>query len=89
MVDDTAGGYAYIARILSDLADHTITRQGVWQWWSRRDRNGFPEGSLIPSGSGRTSHRVFGQDEVISWWKEHYQTAESVFTSVAESGNIG
>lgn len=69
--DDSMAGYAALARIVNELAGHHVSRQGVWQWWNRRARNGFPEGELIPSNSGRTSHRVFRVGDVLAWWKSN------------------
>jgi hypothetical protein len=67
--DDEMIGYAAIARLVNSMSDAVVSRQGVWQWWNRRARNGFPEGVLTPSGSGRTSHRVFRTGDITAWWK--------------------
>jgi hypothetical protein len=92
-VNDTADrlvGYAEAGRVLTAVAGYPITRQGVWQWWHRRERNGFPEGVLVPSVSGRTSHRVFRQADVTAWYLEwrRRQSSSLMFTPYEESGMI-
>lgn len=42
-----------------------VSRQQVYAWWSRRERNGFP--------AGRTTQRgqTFDFDEVLAWHKAY------------------
>jgi hypothetical protein len=92
-IADRMIGYAESGRVLSRIAGYPVTRQGVWQWWHRRERNGFPEGVLVPSASGRTSHRVFRQADVTAWYQEWRRRQLSpysalMFTPREEPGRI-
>jgi hypothetical protein len=86
------GGYADTARLLSRLAGYPISRQGVWQWWDRRDRSGFPEGEKIPTAGHRREHRVFDPSEVIVWWHDYQRkmslSSRKSFTLEPEDGII-
>lgn len=90
---ERAIGYAGVARLLSSLAGRPVSRQGVWQWWHRRGRTGFPEGCLVIRTPGRQAHRVFDRDEVVVWWREHenqlsLRYSRKLFTPAAEGGKV-
>lgn len=85
------GGYTDTARDLSKLAGRRISRQGVWQWWHRRAKTGFPEGQLTVRTLGRLPHRFFDPEEVAVWWRDHGQHlpySRKVFTPDAEGGIV-
>lgn len=66
VISDADDGYARMAAVITGLSGRAVSRQCVWQWWRRRDRTGFPEGTLT---LGRTKHhRVFSEDAVTVWW---------------------
>lgn len=58
------GGWTEVARALSTPAQ-TVSRQRVYAWWSRRDRNGFPES--LPLGVKRR----FNIAEVVEWYARY------------------
>jgi len=64
--DTTKPGYASVARAISIAAGREVSRQCVFQWWKRRDRTGFPEGYLAPSGL--KEKRAFQPEAVREWW---------------------
>ena len=37
------GGFTEVARRLSDAGPRAVSRQGVYSWWRRRARSGFPD----------------------------------------------
>lgn len=69
-----SGGYQDVASLLTLKFDDAITRQRVWMWWSRRARNGFPEGWDRPTAKGGV--RRFYLDEVVEWYKAAYGEGE-------------
>lgn len=62
------GGWTEVARALSTPAQ-TVSRQRVYAWWSRRDRNGFPE-SVAVTGTDRMIRR-FNIAEVAEWYAQY------------------
>lgn len=70
------GGFTDVARALSgdDPDDPHVSRQGVYMWWSRRDRNGFPDPYTIQimTKKGRKRRKlVFDIDEVRDWYQAY------------------
>lgn len=61
------GGLTVVARELSAARGKLVTRQGVYMWWKRRARNGFPDRRPMPNGKG-TKRELFDIDEVIAWY---------------------
>lgn len=66
-----AGGYKTTASILECIFKVPICRQNVWMWWSRRKKNGFPEGFMQDARNGRPI-RWFHTAEVIDWYCNNY-----------------
>lgn len=58
------GGYSDIARLLTVRGPRTVSRQGVYEWYMRRDRNGFPEEAAY-TGNGRKLFRI---SEILAWY---------------------
>jgi hypothetical protein len=64
------GGYTDAARFLTENRGRPVSKQQVWVWWSRRERNGFPEGWERTTRGGGV--RRFYLDEVLAWHLERY-----------------
>ena len=76
-----SGGYTQAAAVLSAKTGLAISRQRVWIWWSRRSRNGFPEGwKRLTKGGGV---RRFYLDEVLAWYRDNYH----VHVDVTDAGH--
>lgn len=54
------GGFSAVARALS-TDEKPVTRQRVYMWYKRRERNGFPERDT----------RGFSFAEVAAWYAEY------------------
>lgn len=66
------GGFTAVAEALNarfPFAD-TFTRQRIWTWWHRRNRNGFPDRKPVTGKDGRT-RQLFSIEEVAGWWKSY------------------
>lgn len=68
--DRASGGYTEVAAALTARLGTPVSRQRVWMWWSRRARNGFPNGWVRPTYRGGV--RQFHVDEVLAWYDAHY-----------------
>ncbi len=62
-------GWTEVARALSTPAQ-VVSRQRVYAWWVRRDRNGFPEGVKLGVEHG-TNRRQFNVAEVADWYARY------------------
>lgn len=67
------GGYAEVARRLTDAGPRAVTRQGVYTWWKRRNRNGFPDYHYL-DGDGA---KQFSISEVLAWYMRYVPPPES------------
>lgn len=67
MAQRRMGGLTTVANELTETRGKLVTRQGVYMWWKRRERNGFPERHQVTVKSGLTRH-LFDIDEVIGWY---------------------
>jgi hypothetical protein len=63
-------GYTQMAQLLTKHSGWHISRQQVWVWWSRRHRNGFPNGWDRPTAGGGV--RQFDPADVLTWYDENY-----------------
>lgn len=79
-----SGGYTEVAAALSKETGMAVTRQRVWVWWSRRARNGFPEGWKRVTYSGGGVRRFY-VDDVLTWYRESYSSAVTATSSVAHA----
>jgi len=67
-------GYSAIANELTERTGRSISRQQVYTWWVRRDRNGFPEGTKCTraTSTGKSlASRQFDIDDVIDWYRTY------------------
>ena len=62
------GGLTVAARELTSVRGKLVTRQGVYMWWSRRDRNGFPERRPVVNEKTGATRLLFDLDEVLAWY---------------------
>lgn len=69
MAERRVGGFTTVANELTAIKGKTVTRQGVYMWWRRRDRNQFPERHPIPSLSSDRVRMLFDIDEVTEWYQ--------------------
>ena len=67
MTQRRMGGFTVIARELTEVRGKLVTRQGVYMWWSRKDRNGFPDRQPVTTKTGAT-RMLFDIDEVTAWY---------------------
>jgi hypothetical protein len=67
------GGFSEVARRLSDAGPRAVSRQGVYSWWKRRARNGFPDHHHL-NDDGWKEWRI---GEVISWYARYTAPPES------------
>lgn len=68
MTEKRYGGFTEVARELTAARGLLVTRQGVYAWWRRRDRNDFPDRHLVPNKNGKGTRQKFSLDEVSSWY---------------------
>lgn len=61
------GGFAEVARRLSDAGPRRVSRQGVRAWFLSSDRNGFPEFDHLDEDG----FRVWDISEVVSWYARY------------------
>lgn len=64
------GGLTVVARELTETRGKLVTRQGVYMWWKRRDKNGFPDKHTVITRSGGTRQQL-DVDEVIAWYDDY------------------
>jgi hypothetical protein len=67
MAQRRMGGQTAVARELTEVRGKLVTRQGVNMWWTRRDKNDFPERHPVTTQRG-TTRLLFDIDEVIAWY---------------------
>ena len=67
MAQRRMGGFTVVANELTTTRGKLVTRQGVYMWWRRRDRNMFPDRHPVTTKSGG-SRFLFDIDEVIAWY---------------------
>lgn len=65
------GGWSAVASALSKRYEKNISRQQVHTWWTRRDHNGFPEGSFVCLPGRGTKTRLFVFEEVADWYASY------------------
>lgn len=68
------GGSSAVANELSKQTGKDISRQQIHTWWKRRERNGFPEGSIgthVTATGKSLQSRQFDIDEVINWFRSY------------------
>lgn len=63
------GGPTAVARELTETRGKLVTRQGVYMWWRRRDRNGFPERvPILTPGRKNPVRELFDIDAILIWY---------------------
>jgi len=62
--EPTYGGWTVVGRALS-TPEHEITRQQIYAWWRKRDKNGFPDKIEL---NGRT---VFDLAATTRWFESY------------------
>lgn len=62
-------GFSGVARYLTEVLGHEITKQYVWISYQRRVSNGFPEKRLVQLGNGSQTLQLFNLDEVLTWYR--------------------
>ena len=67
MAQRRMGGFTTVANELTETMGKQVTRQGVYMWWSRRDRNQFPDRHPVTTQRGGTRF-LFDVDEVVTWF---------------------
>jgi hypothetical protein len=88
-----AGGFTAVAEELTKAHQKLVTRQGVYMWWTRRERNQFPDRQPITSKNGVTK-LMFNLDEVLVWYDWYMSSSRQgrrsqVFTSKPKAGTVG
>jgi hypothetical protein len=61
------GGYAELARRLSDAGPRQVSRQGVRAWWLSRSRNKFPH----PHHRDEDGFKQWDISEVLDWYARY------------------
>lgn len=72
LTDDDVGGHQAVATALSYHAGWEISRQLVYRWWKRRERNGFPEGWNRATAQGGVRQWRYG--DVRTWFDTRTDT---------------
>ena len=67
------GGLTAVAQDLTSVKGKLVTRQGVYMWWKRRERNSFPERHPVTTQAGNT-RLLFDLDEVAAWYDTYMST---------------
>jgi hypothetical protein len=65
------GGFQSVATILSAEPPYIpVSRQGVYSWYKRRARNGFPEMKRIAEATDRLEGLAFDLEEARVWYAQ-------------------
>jgi hypothetical protein len=64
------GGFTAVAHELTTTQRQLVTRQGVYAWWRRRDKNGFPDRKPVPG----KKREQFDLGEVSIWYVKYMAT---------------
>lgn len=61
------GGYTEVARRLSDAGPRAVSRQGIYSWWRRRLKSGFPDYHHLDSDG----FKQWDVGEVFDWYDRY------------------
>lgn len=67
MAEKRYGGFTAVAQELTASRGLLVTRQGVYAWWRRRDKNNFPDRKPVPG----KKREQFDIDEVVRWYRKY------------------